>query len=110
MATTNAIPGQVLTGNVGLWVNGVTGYAYQLLRNGVTFQSGVWGPGVTYTVQASDSGSVISINVIASNSSGSGLPAHSMGVVINFANELGLVNGTDTLGLVNQIDTLGDAL
>jgi len=74
--------GQVLTGNVGLWVNFPTGYAYQLLRNGSVFQAGPWGPGPAYTVQASDIGSVLSLNVIASNSSGSGPVASSQGVVI----------------------------
>jgi len=74
--------GQVLTGNVGLWVNFPTGYAYQLLRNGVVFQSGTWGPGPAYTVQAGDIGTVLSIQVIASNLSGSGPVASSSGVAI----------------------------
>ena len=74
--------GEVLTGNVGLWVNFPTGYAYQLLRNGAIFQVGTWGPGPTYTVQASDIGTVLSLNVIATNSSGSGSVASSQGVVI----------------------------
>lgn len=74
--------GQVLTGKVGLWVNFPAGYAYQLLRNGAVFQAGQWGPGPTYTVQASDIGSVLSINVTASNSSGAGPVAVSQGVSI----------------------------
>ena len=74
--------GEVLTGKVGLWVNFPTGYAYQLLRNGAVFQAGPWGPGPTYTVQVSDIGSVLSLNVIASNSSGAGPVASSHGVVI----------------------------
>jgi len=75
--------GQVLTGKVGLWVNFPTGYAYQLLRNAVVFQSGNWdGTGPTYTVQNSDIGQVISLKVIASNSSGAGPVASSPGVLI----------------------------
>ncbi len=74
--------GEVLTGNVGLWVNFPTGYAYQLLRDGTAFQSGQWATGPSYTVQLSDVGSVLSLNVIASNSSGSGPIASSPGVVI----------------------------
>jgi hypothetical protein len=74
--------GQQLTGNVGLWVNGVLGYAYQLSRNGVVFQSGNWSAGPLYTVQASDIGSVIALIVTASNRSGAGPPASSTPVLI----------------------------
>ena len=76
--TTQIIPGQDLLGNVGLWVNQPTGYAYQLMRNGAVFQAGPWGVGPSYTVQPSDVGSVITLQVIAMNSSGSGAPAASM--------------------------------
>jgi hypothetical protein len=83
MAITSAVPGQTLFGNVGLWVNGVTGYAYQLMRNGAVFQSGSWGSqDPSYTVQSSDVGTVITITVTASNSSGAGPPTQSVSVVI----------------------------
>jgi hypothetical protein len=83
MAITSAVHGQTLFGNVGLWVNQPTGYAYQFLRNGVVFQGGPWiAPDPSYTVQLSDVGTVITINVIASNSSGAGLAAQSTSVVI----------------------------
>jgi len=72
LSSQSVIPGQTLPGNVGLWVNFPTGYAYQLLRNGNVFQAGPWGAGPSYTVQLSDVGSIITLNVIASNSSGSG--------------------------------------
>jgi hypothetical protein len=67
-----AVPGQQLTGHVGLWVNGVLGYAYQLTRNGVVFQAGNWIADSLYTVQPSDVGSVIALLVIATNRSGAG--------------------------------------
>lgn len=83
MAITSAVHGQTLFGNVGLWVNQPAGYAYQFLRNGAVFQSGPWiYPDPSYTVQLSDVGSVLSINVIASNTSGAGPVASSQGVVI----------------------------
>jgi hypothetical protein len=75
-------PGQTIVGNVGLWVNGVLGYAYQLLRNGVPFQSGGWTTGNLYVVQASDIGSVISLWVTASNNCGAGPVARSPGVLV----------------------------
>ena len=75
-------PGQTIVGNVGLWVNGVLGYAYQLLRNGVPFQSGSWTTGNLYVVQPSDIGSVISLWVMASNNCGAGPVARSPGVLV----------------------------
>jgi hypothetical protein len=77
-----AYPGQVLIGNVGLWVNGVLGYAYQLLRNGVVFQAGNFVPGPLYTVAPSDVGSVFSLIVTATNSNGAGPVATSAGIIV----------------------------
>lgn len=77
-----ASPGQQLTGNVGLWVNGVLGYAYQLTRDGIMFQSGSWLAGALYTVQASDVGSVIALIVTATNRSGAGPVASSVPTLI----------------------------
>ncbi len=74
--------GQTIIGNVGLWVNGVLGYAYQLLRNGVAFQSGGWTTGILYVVQPSDVGSVLSIAITATNQNGSGPVAQSNGVLV----------------------------
>lgn len=75
-------PGQAVIGNVGLWVNGVLGYAYQLLRNGVPFQSGNWTTGNLYVVQASDIGSVISMWITATNQNGAGPVARSQGLLV----------------------------
>ena len=75
-------PGQTIVGNVGLWVNGVLGYAYQLLRNGVVFQVGNWTTGDLYVVQPSDIGSVMSIWVTATNQNGAGPVARSAGVLV----------------------------
>lgn len=66
MAITSAVTGQTLFGNVGLWVNQPTGYAYQFMRNGAVFQAGPWSdPDPSYTVQLSDVGTVITINATA---------------------------------------------
>ncbi len=74
--------GQTIVGTVGLWVNGVLGYMYQLLRNGVVFQSGNWTDGQLYTVLASDVGSVLSLVVIAQNHNGSGPAATSAPLLV----------------------------
>lgn len=80
---TQAAPGQQLIGDVGLWVNGVLGYSYQLTRNGVVFQSGNWMPGEPlYTVQSSDVGDVIALLVMATNRSGAGPMVSSAPVLI----------------------------
>lgn len=73
-----------LYGDVGLWVNGVMGYSYQLTRNGVVFQSGNYQDKSTplYTIQGSDSGKAFGIIITATNRSGSGPPATSAGVVV----------------------------
>ena len=75
-------PGQTIVGTVGLWVNGVLGYAYQLLRDGIIFQSGTWTTGNLYVVQASDIGSVISLKVTATNGAGAGPVASSTPVLV----------------------------
>ncbi len=75
-------PGQVIIGNVGLWVNGVLGYAYQLLRDGVVFQQGGWTTGNLYTVAASDIGSVLQLWITATNQNGAGPVAKSAGVLV----------------------------
>jgi hypothetical protein len=77
-----ASPGQQLTGNVGLWVNGVLGYAYQIARDGVVFQSGNWDPGALYTIRQSDVGSVISLMITATNRSGAWMSASSAPVLV----------------------------
>ena len=77
-----AVPGDTLIGDVGLWVNGATGYNYQLDRNGIVFQFGAWGTGPTYLVQESDVGFVISITVFAINRNGTSLAANSIAVSI----------------------------
>ena len=74
--------GQTIVGTVGLWVNGVLGYMYQLLRNGVVFQSGNWTDGQLYTVLASDVGSVLSLVVIAQNHDGAGPAASSAPLLV----------------------------
>ncbi len=74
--------GQTIVGNVGLWVNGVLGYAYQLLRNGVVFQAGGWTTGDLYVVQPSDVGSVLSISITATNQNGAGPVAKSAGLLV----------------------------
>jgi hypothetical protein len=74
--------GQAIIGTVGLWVNGVLGYMYQLLRNGVVFKSGNWTDGHLYTVLASDVGSVLSLVVIAQNHNGSGPVASSAPLLV----------------------------
>ena len=74
--------GQTIVGTVGLWVNGVLGYMYQLLRNGVVFQSGNWTDGQLYVVLASDVGSVLSLVVIAQNHDGAGPAASSAPLLV----------------------------
>jgi hypothetical protein len=77
-----ASPGQQLIGTVGLWVNGVLGYNYQLTRNGLPFQTGPWSDGPLYTLQLSDVGSVIALVIIAINKSGAGPVAKSMPILV----------------------------
>jgi hypothetical protein len=67
--------------NVGLWVNGVQGYSYQLTRNGVVFQSGNYTDGPLYTLQPADVGQAFNVIIIATNKSGSGPSATSAGVI-----------------------------
>jgi hypothetical protein len=74
--------GQIIVGTVGLWVNGVLGYMYQLLRNGVVFQSGNWTDGQLYTVLSTDVGSVLSLVVIAQNHDGAGPAARSAPLLV----------------------------
>ena len=75
--------GQTIVGTVGLWVNGVLGYMYQLLRNGVVFQSGNWTDGsMLYIVQPTDVGTVISLVVTAQNNAGAGSAASSAPLLV----------------------------
>ena len=70
-----------LFAKVGLWVNGVQGYSYQLTRDGVVFQSGNYTDGPLYTIQPADVGHAFNIIITATNNSGSGPPATSAGVI-----------------------------
>jgi len=85
LATQSALPGNTLVGHVGLWANGVDGYAYQMYKNGqpVPGYSGNWpGSNAEYVVQNDDVGATFYFAIWASNNSGTGAPVNTNPVYI----------------------------
>jgi hypothetical protein len=78
--------GAILSVNLGIWTNSPTSYSYQILRDGSAVPGAggvVTSPGVTYTVNAADSGTALTVNSAASNDFGVGGPTISAGLSID---------------------------
>jgi hypothetical protein len=77
--------GDVLSVNLGIWTNSPTSYCYQLLRDGRVLQGAggiVAAPSVTYTVNAVDRGTALTVSSAAWNDFGVGGPTLSAGFSI----------------------------
>jgi hypothetical protein len=91
-----AQPGQTLTCSQGAWTNAPMGYAYSWQRNVTT----TIGSGNTYLLTAADVNQAITCTVVASNTSGSSLPAVSVPVT-PLAAPVGLVPVETSLPVIS---------
>ncbi len=87
-------PGHTLTCSPGGWTNSPTRFAYQWARDGVPIGSAT---SSGYQVQIADEARSLTCTVIASNATGSGMPATSGAVIVALPNTLGCPKPFGTL-------------